>query len=487
MSTSSEPFPFAALLRQHRQAAGLTQREIADKAGLGTRGVSDLERGVRSTPHQDTVLRLASALGLVEDDWAVFVAAARRQRQYRPAAKPRHIPSVLSSFSTTAPPLVGRLNELAKIDQLLAGTSPPVLILAGEPGIGKTRLLREAAMQAAALGWCVLTAGSRRRGGQEAYATLADALARHLSSRTPAQQRQTLRGCAWLVRLLPELADSIAVPSPIGTLSSDQERRLMIGALKRFLANIAGPAGVLLVLDDVQWADADVFDLLAALLRPAGYRPLRVIAAYRSTEVRPGSLLTATLAELARDGLVDRYILYPLSAAESAALLAHVLQAMGRGWSAELTAQVVQRTGGVPFFLVSCAQSPRATCGAEQADDGAIPWTIQESVRQRVAALPAAAQDVIAMVAAAAPRISRSLLVAVARQMGHAEEVVVRALEEAIAAGLLLSDERSDTYAFAHDLIFEVVAGDLGLARRKFMHLRLAEAFQRLPSVDPAG
>jgi DNA-binding XRE family transcriptional regulator len=478
MSTNSEPLLFADLLRRYRQRAGLTQSELADAAGLGVRGVSDLERGVRTTPRTATVERLATALRLADHERAIFQAAARQP--HRPS------PPVTSGAHTTpsrcpaAPSLVGRASELACVERLLNGKGPPALLLAGEPGIGKTRLLQEAANIAGALGWCVLAGGCHRRSGLEAYAPLVETLARYLSGRSPAQQRHDLRGCAWLVRLLPELAESTVVPSSTWTRSSDQDRRLMFAAAGRFLANVAGPAGTLLVLDDLQWAGADALDLLAWLVRIESDRPLRVIGAYRSTEVRAGTLLADTLADLARDGLIVQTTLAPLLPADAAGLLAAVVRGLGRTWSAELTSQVVRRTGGVPYFLVSCAQSPHIGA-SEWTPDEAIPWNVRESIHQRVVVLPDEAQDVIRVAAVAGRSISRTILVTIAGKLGHGEEAVVRGLEEADRARLLLGEERADTYTFAHDLIYEVVAANLSLARRKSLHLRLAKSLERLP------
>src|SRR5262249_23411837 len=147
-----------------------------------------------------------------------------------------------------------------------SGNVPPALLLAGEPGIGKSRLLEEAMRQAAAQGWTVLAGGCHRRSGQEPYAPFVGMLARFLAGRTPAQRRRDLTGCAWLVRLLPELAESAVVPVPSWALPPEQERRLMFAAVRHCLANVASPMGTLLVLDDLQWAGTDALDLLASLL-----------------------------------------------------------------------------------------------------------------------------------------------------------------------------------------------------------------------------
>src|SRR5437764_304799 len=139
----------------------------------------------------------------------------------------------------------------------------------------------------------------RPRARRQPYAPLLGALRRHIRHASPAQQRTELAGCAWLVRLLPELAGGSITPLPAWTLPPEQERRLMVDAVIRFLANVAGPAGTLLVLDDLQWAGPDALDLLTALVHAAAEVPLRVIGAYRDTEVQPQDPLAVTLADLA--------------------------------------------------------------------------------------------------------------------------------------------------------------------------------------------
>jgi predicted ATPase len=89
--------------------------------------------------------------------------------------------------------------------------------------------------------------------------------------------RSALRGCAWLVRLLPELATGPIEPLPAWALAPAHERRLMFEAVVRLLTNVAGPAGVLLLLDDLQWAGSDALDLLGTLVRSAAEVPLRIV------------------------------------------------------------------------------------------------------------------------------------------------------------------------------------------------------------------
>ncbi len=483
---TAQPLTFGHLLKRYRLAAGLTQEELAARAGLGVRSISDLERGVRRTPYRDTVALLAEALGLSAAVRTAFEATARGQGTAWPHQSPAG-GAETSSRAVLLPPLVGRAREVALIGRHLAGEGPPLLLLAGEPGIGKTRLLREAAQLAQTAGWSVLASGCTRRGSQQPYAPLLQALAGRLLGQRTARLRAELEGCAWLVRLLPELTETTLVPAPAWSLPPEQERRLMFAAVGRFLANMAGPAGTLLLLDDLQWAGADAFDLLATLVRSEPERPVRVVGVYRSTEVRPADPLGSLLADLAREGLATQRTLGPLPLAEAAHLLQLLLEDSateeGAAEDLALRERVLERSGGVPYFLVSCAQALRAGALAEDTGIGgeAVPWDVAQTIHQRVAALPASAQELLAAAAVAGRVVPGALLVAVA---GHPEDAVLVALEAACQAGLLIEDEE-DVYQFAHDLIREVVVAALSTRRRKVLHRRVAEALEQGPG-DPA-
>jgi tetratricopeptide (TPR) repeat protein/transcriptional regulator with XRE-family HTH domain len=473
----SAPAPFGALLRRHRIAAGLTQEELAERAGISVRRVGDLERGVQQIPRRDTVALLAAPLGLSGQEQAAFTEAARRIET--------PIPALPVASGAATPPFVGRTSELALLERHLAGQGPPLLLFAGEPGIGKTRLLHAAIPRAVAHGLQVLEGGCQRRGGHDPYAPLLGALQRYLRGRQPAQVRADLRGCAWLVRLLPELAAGPIEPRPQWTLSPEQERRLMVEAVIRFLGNVVGPAGTLLVLDDLQWASLDALDLLVTLVRSAGDIPLRLIGAYRDTEVQPHDPLSETLADLAHARLATRRHLAPLGKEEAAHLLDELLE--GR---AELDGAprdgILQRAGGVPFFLVSFAQGLRPRDVASQGAGSdrvpeAVPWDVAQSVRQRVAALPAGAGEVLGVAAMLGRTVQTALLTMVVEQ---GEGVVLAALHAAGQARLL-EDTDEQGMQFAHDVIREVVETDLGAARRRVLHRRIAETLERQPGDRP--
>jgi tetratricopeptide (TPR) repeat protein len=477
-AASSESF--GQLLKRYRRAAELTQEALAEQAGYSAIYLRKLERGERF-PLAFTVEALADALRLTPAERASLRAAARRLEASRSPQRP-----LRSTGGGALSPLAGRATELAALKRHLAGEGPPLLLLAGEPGIGKTRLLQEIAFWGQEQEMSVLSGGCHRRSAQEPYAPFVDVLARAITRRSPAERKEALEGCGWLARLLPELAEE-GVSTPNLMLAPGQERRLMFAAVGQFLMNTAGPAGTLLLLDDLQWAGEDALDLLASLVRSESAHSLRVIGAYRLTETRPSNPLGHLLADLAREGLAARTELGPLDTDEATLLLKDLLADLEPEHQERLTGPVLRRAGGVPYFLVSCAQELRSRPAHDQTtseSEKTIPWNVAESIRQRVALLPEAAQYLLGAAAVVGREIERTLLFTLAAPLEWGQRDILAALDTICQARLLveLNEER---YAFAHDLIREVVGADLSAARRTALHEQVAEALEQQPGAAP--
>jgi tetratricopeptide (TPR) repeat protein/transcriptional regulator with XRE-family HTH domain len=464
---------FGALLKRYRIASGLTQEELAAQAGMSTRGVSDLERGARRAPYKSTIALLSEALHLSAQEYAALAVAAGRgaESTMMPLLRLDHSGSTQSDL-----PLVGRRHELAAVDRYLAGEGPPVLFITGEPGIGKTRLLQESARRASAYGWTVLEGGCRSRNGQEPFAPFLGALSSHLAREPFLRQRRELSGCSWLVRLLPELADSQVVPPLAWSLPPEQERRLMFAAVRLYLANIADSTGSLLILDDLQWAGLDALDLFMSLVRSTDQQlPLRVLCAYRDSEVGFGDALTSLIADLAHARLATQIKLGPLGDIEAADLLSALFGELGLGLdeSDEVYSSVVRRTGGVPFFLMSYAHAIQPEEKESDAED-IIPWDITQSIRQRIALLPKQAREILDVAAVIGRIVPDELLLEVC---GESDREVIAALD-AICQAHLLVELDANTFQFAHDLIHDVVTANLSTVRRKLLHRRIAEVLE---------
>ena len=450
------------LLQRYRGLAGLTQEELAERAGYSGNYIGKLEQDQRELPAA-AADRLATVLGLADQDRAAL-RAARERRQ----GGGRGLPARL---------LAGRDAEMAQIRQLLAGAGPPVLLLAGEPGMGKTRLLEEAASRGAAGGWGVARGGCLRR-AQDAYAPLSGALDDALQRLPTGQRAEALRQAGRVDLLLPELAlPGGPGPSEGGApagVQPEQQRRLLVSSAGRLLRAVAGQAGTLLVLDDLHWAGPDAVDLLAALLAAAGAPPLRVIGAYRDSETP--ARLDEFVADLARASLVRVLPVGPLTDADAERLLLQ-LAPEGERMPAVLPA-IMRRAGGVPFFLVSYAE--QVSDGGQGEVPLAVPWTVAQVIGQRVAALTGPAKELLSVAAVAGRVVPHTLL---AQVTGSDDDQVLQAVETALEARLLAEDG-PDRYRFTHDLIRETVENGLSAARRRRLHHRIGQALEQQPGAS---
>ncbi len=481
MEEPTQTMPFGMVLKRYRRAARLTQEMLAERAGYSTTYLSKLERGDRQ-PLALTVVSLAEALGLSSEERATLEEAAR----HAPVQQRAHllIQKNVAETGDAAPPLVGRADELARLKQHLAGEGPPLLLLAGEPGIGKTRLLKEAARLGQAQGWQMLMGSCHPSSSQEPYSPMIEALEQFLRQQSLEDQRHILEEHSWLARLFPELLTE-SHPAPPWNLAPDQERRLLFITVGRFLAQVAGSVGTLLVLDDLHWAGADVLDLLTSLIRPGSPASVRIVGAYRQTEVQAQDSLAQWLAELARMGAVEPMNVDSLPPAEAAALLRTLLADSRAEVPGPLEERILQRAGGVPYFLVSYAQGvrSRALLGDSIPETiGEVPWSVAETVRQRVAALPETARYLLGVVSIVGQETTRSLLLGLATQLGWGRLDVLEAVERACQARLL-EEQRAGVYRFPHELIREVIEADLSGLRRVILHQQVGEILEQQPGM----
>jgi transcriptional regulator with XRE-family HTH domain len=446
---------FGELLKQARQAAGLTQEGLAARAGLSARVISDLERNVSRAPRSGTVQLLLSALPLSTFERELLQEASISPSVGQPAA--RALPS--------AAPLVGRVRERALLEQHLEGQTPPLLVVAGEPGIGKTRLLQEAASLAAAASLPVLRGASALVGRERTHDPIAAALRAHVQGRSPVHLRRDLHGCAWLVRLLPELASGLLEPPPALTSEHEQATLLTARAVVRYLSNIGSPAGTLLVLDDLHQADPAAVDLLGRLVQSAGDVRLRILVAQREARTSRAPELGSLLARLAHEQLVGHVRLGPLSRDESATLLAQLLAGRPAA-SLRWRKRVLDEAGGVPFYLAAWAQELRAEPDGAAED---VPWAIRQSVHDRIDALSPGVRPALEAIVVAGGRAAAPLLIALT---ARPEQHVLEGLEAACDAGLV--EEDGQVYRFAYGAVHRVVETDLSPARRLVLDRRLA-------------
>jgi tetratricopeptide (TPR) repeat protein/transcriptional regulator with XRE-family HTH domain len=469
---------FGALLKRYRRAAGLSQEELAERAGYSVGHISKLETSIR-LPAPATAELLADALELAAHERSLLLRAGLNHNH-------NHILTMYAipiPRAAPAPPLVNRQREVALLERLATELDvPPMALLAGVAGIGKSRLLTEAVEHGWRNGWTVLQGQSYRFGADGPFTPVLGALAAYVRGMEPARLRDALRGCSWIVRMLPELAEAGVAPMPMWEAPAEQERRLMFAAVRRFLSNIAGPAGTLLALDNLQWASADGLDLLAALMRDSAGLPLRVIGGCRLTAVDAQPSLPLLVAEMAQAGMLIVEDIEPLAPTAARELL-DTLLAGTESLEAAAKEEALCRAGGNPLVLVSYARAFQASIEQGQPPSLAAPAEVAQVIRQGMGLASAVAQHTVQVMAVAGRPMRRDVVVAVAGELGHSELEVATGLDDACRARVLV-EQVDGSYTFTNSLIAEVIDDDLGAAQRAYLHRMVAAALER--SRDPS-
>ncbi|GEL20012.1 ATP-binding protein [Pseudonocardia asaccharolytica] len=369
---------------------------------------------------------------------------------------------------------VGRAGELAgltaRLEDALTGRSHVVLV-AGEPGIGKTRLVAELARLAGARAVPVLWGGCTDEAGAPAYWPWRRILRAWLATTEPEEATARLREVgADLTPIAPELAAlGTGGPAPA---SGPEQRFALFDAAARLLTGIAEDTGLVLALDDVQWADIPSLALLVHLAREATTARLLVAATCRAGEVAGDPARVEVLAALARLPGSARLELAGLAAPEVAAALADRLGAIP---APDVVDAVTRRTGGNPFFVGELSRMLAGGC----ADRARVPGAVRDVVGRRLARLPARCRELLEVAAVAGADLDLGLVAAVA---GVPVEEALDGLRPAVDDGVLDRSAGAAGLRFAHDLLREALLGGLAPARRARLHRCLAEALE--PGVD---
>lgn len=366
----------------------------------------------------------------------------------------------------TSAVLVGREAELATLRTALkrADTTEPVtVLLGGEAGVGKTRLVDDFGRYARTTGALVLVGRCTGLGEDgPPFAPFVAAL-RELLRRDGAPAFAGFE--ADFSRLLPELA-----PAEPAAVTPDGSRAHLFDVMTGLLDRLATERPLVLILDDLHWADRSTRDLLAFLVRQARAARVLLVGVYRSDELHRGHPLRALLAELERVRGVERLDLGRLDRDGTAEILTEL-------YADEPTQQVIdgiyERTQGNPFFIEQLA----LTSGP--AIDGYLPESLRDLLLTRVDKLPEPAQKLLRIAAAGGQRVSHRLLAQVA-ELPEAE------LEEAMRAAIssqLVVVEPDDGYAFRHALVREAVHDDLLPGEHARLHARYAAAIEAEPGL----
>ena len=359
---------------------------------------------------------------------------------------------------------VGRRQELAALDSTLDGLRggrARWLVVSGEPGIGKTRLLGELAERAAARRHPVFVGRGAELERELPFAIWVDALDDHVAS-LGERKLEALIGerVAELARVLPSAA-------PAGAGGLQDERFHAYRAVRALLARMAMGHPVLLILDDVHWADDASLELIAHLLRRPPPAAILIALAFRAGQV-PNSLLAA-LEAAGRDGLVSEIGLGPLTQAEAQALLGTAPQPV-----------LYRQSGGNPFYLEELARAP-APAGAEsgeEADAVGVPPAVAAALGQEIGGLSERAQRLGRGAAVAGEPFDIDLAAAAA---GLTDPEALAAIDELLAANVAGATDVPRRYRFRHPLVRRAVYDGAGEAWRLQAHARAAAALADRP------
>jgi class 3 adenylate cyclase/tetratricopeptide (TPR) repeat protein len=399
------------------------------------------------------------------------------------AGPPLPMPALLTRAGRI---FVGRDEELERLLRLwkeaVAGERR-VALLAGEPGIGKTRLAVELAGAVRESGGVVL-AGRCDEDLGVPYQPFVEALRHYV---TGAEERRLGRYAGELARLLPDLAELVGgLPEPLRS-DPETERYRLFDALAAWLADVSAEAPVLLVLDDLHWAAKPTLLLLRHVLRSSEPLRLLVVVTYRDSDIGRGHPMSDLLAELRRDGGVERLA---LSGLDGPGVVAFVEAAAGHSLDdeegQELPRVVWRETEGNPFFVTEVLRHLSESGAIEQRDgrwvlnsavgELGIPEGVRDVVGRRLSRLAESTNRILATAAVVGLEFEPAV---VERSGGIGEDDLFAALEEATLARLLV-EVPGPRYRFAHALVRATLYDELTGARRVALHRRVAQAIESL-------
>jgi DNA-binding SARP family transcriptional activator len=388
----------------------------------------------------------------------------------------RVIPDRLAAVAAGTP-LVGRDAELARlmagVDAVRAGRSA-LFLITGDGGIGKTRLLAEAALRAE--GFQIVYG---RCDEEELYpmGPWIESIGGHLLRASDADLLALVGddGPA-LVGLLPELRRRLPDLADAPVVDAETERRRLFDALSSVTRRIAARAPTIAVIDDLHWADRASLLMARHQVRAPDLGPVLLIGTFRDNELAPGHPLTEVLADLERDEPLPRIHLTGLDAEQTSALAGV--------WHGEPLRDATVRaihaeTDGNPFFIKQLIRHLEQTGQVDATGEHGlgVPAGLKDVLARRVARLPDEAGTVLRVAAL----IGRDFdLGTLERVVDLDEDALLDVLDEAVRAGLLVEVASAPgRYSFVHALIRAALVDELTATRRARLHRRIGEALER--------
>ena len=405
------------------------------------------------------------------------------------------LPERLRGLPPTA--YVGRIRERDRLGELWGKArdgSLRVALIGGEAGVGKTRLSTHLAHDVHAEGATVLYGRCDEDLGVP-YQPWVQALG-YMVKEAPESvlDAHVERFGGDLARLVPALRHRVPDLPAARESDPETERYMMYAAVAGLLEGAGEDEPLLLILDDLHWADAPTLSLLRHVVSAGAAMRSLVVGTYRDSDLAREHPLTALLADLHREQGVERIKLTGLDVDDVLALMeaaaGHDLDEDGRALAAEIT----RETAGNPFFTGEVLRHLTESGALVQVDGGrwrlagnltelGLPQSVREVVGRRVERLDADARTALSAAAVIGRDFDLDLLLAVVE---FPEARLLDLLEEAVAASLLReSPEVADRFTFTHGLVEHTLYGDLGRSRRARLHKRVAEALEELCAGEP--
>ena len=381
------------------------------------------------------------------------------------------------SGRAASPVLVGRDDQMAALDAAFDSVrqgGPTAVLLGGEAGVGKSRLVSEFGQAATAAGARVLTGGCLELGTDGLPFAPFTAVLRDLVHELGADAVASMlpgRTTRGLARLLPELGEPDTSPDIFW--DPGEARARLFEEVLSALDHLARHSPVVLVIEDAHWADRSSRDLLTFLIgNQRAISGLLIIVTFRSDELHRTHPLRPMLATLDRITWVERVELPRLTSHDTAELAAGIL---GRQLAANLADALYRRSEGNPLFV-------ETLLGCDGELNCELPESLRDLLLDGMRRLPEDTQEVLRVASAGGETTGHGLLAAVT---GLDDAALTGALRPAVTANVLRA--HADGYTFRHELIREAVHEDLMPGEHGRLHSRFAEAIDADPSLVPPG